>query len=160
PPVIDLDQVQHNIVEQTGEDRLLLFALLHRVSCALKHVRRRRETIFEEVDQRRLLRHRFKFRELCPAAARATASENRPSAAPYSELGAGGLLVERLHHMVFEGVSERFGWHRLNHGRGPQRGKERSTINFHVTSSIPGLRVAWLPRARCPRQARGARYAT
>src|SRR5262249_37359881 len=98
--------------------------------------------------------------ELCPAAARATASENRPSAAPYSELVAGGLLVERLHHMVFEGVSERFGWHRLNHGRGPQRGKERSTINFHVTSSIPGLRVAWLPRARCPRQARGARYAT
>src|SRR5437899_12352589 len=80
PTVINLDQTEHDVVQQAGEDRFFFLALFQSVGRALKDVRGRRETQLEEVDERRLVRHRVEGLQRAYAAAHPAWTEDRSGA--------------------------------------------------------------------------------
>jgi hypothetical protein len=127
--VIDLDQIEHDVVQEARQDPFLRLALLERVGRALEHVGRRRKAPLEEIEERRLLRHRLEDARLGAADA-----EDGPGATTHGQWIVGGaLLVDRVHHVVLEGVGQRLGRHRLDCCRTTDRREKGPAIDLHRT---------------------------
>ena len=159
PAVIRLDQVEHAVVQQAGEDDLLGHAGLHRARRALQHVIGRREAEPEEILERRILRHRLElldvaasgYEQAAGAAAIVARFDLRFDLGDGRELLAlaldgGDLLVELFFHPVLEGVGLGLGVHQADGGRATKTGDERSAIYLHAV--LPCIARHYDPFAR------------
>jgi hypothetical protein len=151
-----MNHVEDDVVQEAGEDDFLLHARLEGPRGALQHVIRRGEAQLEEVEQRRLLRHRLDLAELAVAPWHEQIAR-APPAGPRQVLSAGfelghrgergllGGLLRRLRgsqlilEEMLEGIGLLIRGHQGHGGGAAHAGKEGPAIDVHDAPPLVGV---------------------